>query len=649
MNPLKELERYGQAFWLDYIRRSLITGGELQRLVEEDGLGGVTSNPAIFEKAITGSTDYVEALAALQQREDLSAMALYEKLAIPDIRDAADVLQPVYKKTNGRDGYLSLEVSPFLAQDTEGTIDQARHLWREVERENLMIKVPGTPEGIPAIEQLISEGINVNVTLLFAQEVYERVALAYIAGLEKRANQGHDLGKVASVASFFISRIDAAVDSLITAHLKTAKSATERTLLRSLSGKVAIANGKLTYQRYKELFRGDRWQPLAEKGAQTQRVLWASTSTKNPKFSDVLYVEELIGPATVNTLPPSTLDAFRDHGRPRASLEEDVEAALDTMETLEHLGISMAEVTEDLVKKGVRLFAEAFDKLLNAVDLKCRLAPGATVNRQTYSLPENLTLGLHESLDDWRVNGKVRRLWARDPSLWTRADEGRWLGWLGITEDQLAHTHHLTKLAEQVKATGFSHAVVLGMGGSSLCPEVLRMTFGKIEGYPDLHVLDSTDPAQIRTLEGKVDLAKTLFIVSSKSGTTLEPNIFKQYFFERVKQTVGADKAGDHFIAVTDPGSKLERIAESEAFCDVFHGVPSIGGRYSALSDFGMVPAAVMGIDGPKFLDRADEMAISCSSCLPAEENPGVVLGNILGVLARNGRDKVTIIASPGI
>jgi len=377
--------------------------------------------------------------------------------------------------------------------------------------------------------------------------------------------------------------------------------------------------------------------------------LWASTSTKDPSYPDVLYVEELIGPDTVNTIPPSTFEAFRDHGKPRPSLEDDVVAALDVMETLTYLGISMNEVTDDLIKQGVKIFAEAFDKLLNAVDLKCKVAIGADIDRQSNSLPAEAAAAVEEAIEDWQVGGKVRRLWSRDASLWTRSDEGQWLGWLGITEDQLAHQGHLQHIAADVRKTGFKNALLLGMGGSSLCPEVLRRCFGKTDGFPNLHVLDSTDPAQVKAFERKVDLANTIFIVSSKSGSTLEPNIFKQYFFERAKQELGAAQAGSRFIAITDPGSKMEQIAEADGFRHIFHGVASIGGRYSALSDFGMVPAAIMGIDAPKFLDRADVMAISCSYCLPTRKNPGVMLGIILGVLAKKGRDKVTMITSPRI
>ena len=623
-----ELRKYGQSAWLDYIRRSLITSGELKRLVDEDGLGGVTSNPAIFEKAITGSTDYADALVELQKRKDLDAMGVYEIIAIKDIQDAADTLRPVYDRTKMRDGYVSLEVSPFLARDTEGTLKDARRLWKAVNRPNLLVKVPATLEGIPAIEQLISEGININVTLLFAQEMYEKVALAYIAGLEEvRGRRRRSVSHVSSVASFFISRIDSMVDSIVKAKLKASTDPKEQALLKSLPGKVAIANGKLTYQRYKEIFSGADWSALAKKGAQTQRVLWASTSTKDPSYSDVLYVEELIGPDTVNTMPPQTLEAFRDHGKPKASLEADLDAAQDTMDALAKVGISMKKVTDDLVTQAVKLFAEPFDKLLNAVDAKCKFVSQAEVDAQTYTLPESIGAKLSEAIDDWKMAGKVRRLWARDASLWTGSDESNWLGWLGITEDQLAHKQHLEDVAKDVKAAGFKHALLLGMGGSSLCPEVLKMTFGKIDGFPEMFVLDSTDPAQVKAFENKVDLANTIFIVSSKSGTTLEPNIFKQYFFDRVEKTLGAGKAGSRFIAITDPGSKFEQVAQADGFRHIFHGDPSIGGRYSALSDFGMVPAAVMGMDALRFLDRADVMAIACSSCLPVDKNPGVQLG----------------------
>ena len=367
-NPLKELLNFGQSVWLDYIRRDLLTGGELKRLIDEDGLRGMTSNPTIFEKAIAGGTLYDDLLNSLRSRTDLDAKGRFEVLAIRDIQDAADMFRPVYESTKRRDGYVSIEVSPYLARDMKGSLEEARRLWKSVGRENVMVKIPGTAEGLPAIQQAISEGININITLLFAQDVYVKVAEAYIAGLEQFAKNGGDVSRMASVASFFISRIDSAVDAIIETRLKASKDAREQEQLKSIQGKVAIANGKQTYEKYQTIFSTPRWKALAAKGAQTQRVLWASTSTKNPAYRDVLYVEELIGPDTVDTIPPATLDAFRDHGKTRQSLTEDLPSAHKTMETLAELGISMKEVTTKLTDDGVRLFSEAFDKLLAAVE-----------------------------------------------------------------------------------------------------------------------------------------------------------------------------------------------------------------------------------------------------------------------------------------
>ena len=367
-NPLRALLELGQSVWLDYIRRDLITSGKLKRLIEEDGLRGMTSNPAIFEKAIAESSDYDGILKELASRPELDATARFEQIAVRDIQDAADLLRPVYESSKFRDGFVSLEVSPYLAHKTQETMEEARRLWKAVKRDNVMIKVPGTAEGLPAIRQLIGEGININITLLFAQEVYEKVAEAYLDGLEDLQTRGGNLKKMASVASFFISRIDTLVDSLLNDRLKKTTDPGQQALLKSLLGKVAIANGKLTYQRYRRIFSGPRWEPLAGKGAHTQRVLWASTSTKNPNYRDVMYVEELIGPDTVDTIPPATLEAFRDHGRVRESLTEDIPGAQETMEDLAQAGISMKEVTDKLTEDGVQLFADAFAKLLAAVE-----------------------------------------------------------------------------------------------------------------------------------------------------------------------------------------------------------------------------------------------------------------------------------------
>ena len=649
MNRVKQLQNYGQSVWLDYIRRSLIESGELQDLIEQDGIRGVTSNPSIFQKAIAGSSDYDSTLEKIETGQDFDAMSLYENFAIADIQAAADILQPIYQETNYKDGYVSLEVSPYLAHDTEATLTEARRLWQAVDRPNLMVKVPATPEGIRAIEQLIGEGINVNVTLLFSQEVYKQVADAYISGLTSYATAGGDVSRVKSVASFFVSRIDTAVDIAIEDRLKQARGE-EKEKLESLLGKVAICNAKLAYQYYLQLYQNDpRYSKLASKGATPQRLLWASTSTKNPKYGEARYVEELIGEDTVNTIPPATLAIFRDRGEHSDSLVADVEYAQKALEQLEQVGISLEEVTDELLEQGVKQFAQAFDKLLGAVEQKRETILGKQANRFSYSLPQELETEVEATITDWQDKGKIRQLWQMDAGLWTGSDENKWLSWLGITEDQLAHLYRLQRLSREVKDLEFDHAVLLGMGGSSLCPEVMRLTFGKIEGYPELHILDSTDPAQIQALEDKIDITKTLFIVSSKSGSTLEPNIFKQYFFDRLQQKLGAESAGNRFIAVTDPGSQLQHIAEGDDFRHIFFGVPGIGGRYSAISNFGMVPAAVMGVDVAKFLDEAEIMVHSCAASVPASENPGLILGVIMGVLANKGRNKVTLITSPGI
>ncbi len=648
MSRVQTLEKFDQSVWLDYIRRSSIVSKELERLISEDGLKGVTSNPAIFEKAIGGSTDYDTAIRSLEQDQDRDAMSLYEQLAIEDIKATADILKPIYEKTNRRDGYVSLEVSPYLANDTERTILEARRLWQAVDKENLMVKVPATVAGIPAIKQLISEGININVTLLFDRKYYEAVAEAYISGLEAFVESGGDPSRVASVASFFISRIDSKVDSLIEAKLKQTNDPSKTEMLKGLLGKIAIANAKVTYKGSQELYQSERWATLALRGAQPQRLLWASTGTKNPQYSDVLYVEELIGSNTVNTVPPATLTNFREHGNSRSSLTENVAEAESTIANLETVGISLTEVTDGLLNQAVNSFSEAFDKLLSTVEKKREVVLGEELDKLSYKLPGDLEQKVETSLKDWREEGKIRRLWDRDASLWTNEDENHWLSWLCTTEDQLGHIESLQQLATEVKQE-FEYILLLGMGGSSLCPEVMKMTFGKVANFPELLILDSTDSAQIKSVEAKIDLAKTLFIVSSKSGSTLEPNIFKQYFFERLSEVVGAEAAGQQFIAVTDPGSKLQKVAEQDNFRHIFFGFSSIGGRYSALSNFGMVPAAAMGVDMAKFLDITEEMVHSCAPSVPAEENPGVVLGTLLGVLANEGRDKVTLVTSPGI
>ena len=645
-NPLRQLESLGQSPWLDFIQRGFIADGSLQRLIEVDGLKGVTSNPSIFEKAMGGGTDYDDGFRALAAECDRGAVDIYEHLAIEDIRAACDAMRPVYEATRRVDGYVSLEVSPYLALRTEETVAEARRLWAAVARPNLMVKVPGTEAGVPAIRRLIADGLNINVTLLFARRAYAAVAEAFIAGLEERAAAGKDVSGVASVASFFVSRIDALIDKEIDRRLGEG-AGTDEAELRRLRGRVAIANAKLAYKQYQELVASPRWRAL--RGAMPQRLLWASTGVKDKAYSDVMYAEELIGPDTVDTLPPATMDAFRDHGRLRASLAEGLDEARDVLAAAERLGLDLDGVTDRLVPDGVRQFADAADHLLAAVAGKRAAMLGDRLARVEPALPDAGAKEVEAALERWRSEGNVRRLWAGDASLWTGADEGEWLGWLGIVDERSARLDELQAFQREVRDEGFEHVLLLGMGGSSLGPEVLAETYGRQDGFPELLVLDSTDPAQIAAFEARVDLARTLVIVSSKSGSTPEPNILKAYFWDRMRAAVGAERAGRHFVAVTDPGSKMQSTAERDGFRRVFFGDPAIGGRYSVLSNFGLVPAAAMGLDLRRFLDAAALMVRACGAGVPPAQNPGVQLGAILGVLGKGGRDKVTIVASPGI
>ena len=459
---------------------------------------------------------------------------------------------------------------------------------------------------------------------------------------------GGDPSHVASVASFFVSRIDSAVDKQLDEKIAQANDPTEKERLAALKGKVAIANAKLAYQDYKRLFSGARWDKLAAKGAKPQRLLWASTGTKNKDYSDVLYVEELIGPNTVNTVPPATLDAFRDHGKPRDSLEENIEDARRVLAELEKSGISLDAITAELVKDGVRLFADAADKLYGAVAHKRATVLGGGIDRQQLDARQQHRQGGREGHRGLaRVGQNPPALAARTNRSGPATDEHKWLGWLDSAA--AADVADYEDFAQRVKGQNFTDAVVLGMGGSSLGPEVLAETFAKKPGFPKLHVLDSTDPAQVRTLQASVDLANTLFIVSSKSGGTTEPNVMKDYFFAQVSKTIGADKAGHRFIAVTDPGSSLEKVATKQGFARIFHGDPTIGGRYSVLSPFGLVPAATAGIDVRTLIKHALAMVRSCGPDVPPHENPGVQLGLAMGLAGLEGRDKVTILSSPKI
>ena len=638
MTKLHELAALGQAVWFDYIRRSFLEAGELQALVDQ-GVRGVTSNPSIFEKAIAGSADYDADLARLA-RQHLSVEETYEHLAIDDIRRAAKVLRRVYDETDGVDGYVSLEVSPVLAHDTDATVEQARRLFGTLALPNAMIKVPATPEGIPAVRTLIGEGVNVNVTLIFSVAQYEAVAKAYLSGLERLASTGASLARVASVASFFVSRLDTALDPELEARGRP-----------ELCGKAAVDNARCAYARFTELFQGPRWEALAARGARVQRPLWASTGTKNPAYPDTLYVDELVGPHTVNTVPPATLQAFLEHGRVARTVDREVEASRDRLARIRELGIDLEAVTDRLLTEGVAAFAASFDALLRSVEDKRRrlAAPRETVTLRLGAYRE----AVEQAWEDLRREGVMRRIWDHDHTVWKPdpTEIANRLGWLKAPQEMRGATAPFRDFARALAAEGFTHALVLGMGGSSLAPEVYRKTFGVAPGHLDLAVCDSTDPDAVLGIAEALDPEKTLFLVSTKSGGTVETLSLFRFFYERTAQALGRHRAGAHFAAVTDPGSSLSDLARTHGFRRVFLSDPDVGGRYAALIPFGLVPAALVGADVELLLERALTAAANAAACnCPVQgDNHAARLGAALGELARAGRDKLTFFFSPAV
>jgi transaldolase / glucose-6-phosphate isomerase len=666
MNPLIEVGKLGQSIWYDNIRRALIDSGDLAQKIGAlpsgvtstlgqkvggDGLRGVTSNPTIFEKAITGSTDYDEAMRRLVA-EGKSADEIYEALVVEDIQRAADLFKPVYSRTDKLDGYVSLEVSPLLARDTEGTIAEAKRLWAKLDRPNVMIKIPATPEGLPAIRECIAAGININVTMIFAIENYEEVADAYISGLEQRSAAGQPIDHVASVASVFVSRIDTAVDSQLESRIRRSEDENEKATLSALLGKAAISNAKMQYQRFKESFSSERFAKLKAHGARVQRPLWASTGTKNPSYSDVLYVESLIGPDTVNTLPPATFTAFRDHGTARLTIEENLDEAKKTLEKLTEVGIDLKQVCQKLQDDGVKAFADSFESLMQSITSKRAALTSGLLDRMEanlgrYEADVQATIKRAED-EQW-----TRKICRKDASLWKQEESHQKiiknsLGWVTVPDQLYEAADELAAFSGRIREDGFKDVMLLGMGGSSLCPEVFRRTFGKIPGRPEIHVLDSTDPATVLAFESEVDLPHTLFVVASKSGTTTEPLMFYKYFINEMRRLKG-DHAGENFVAITDPGTLMEAMATGDKFRRIFLNPSDIGGRYSALSYFGMVPAALQGIDIKTLLDRAERAMHACAPAVPAADNPAVRLGAILGTLAGAGRNKLTLSTDPEI
>jgi transaldolase/glucose-6-phosphate isomerase len=640
MTSLTEIYSLGQSLWYDNIQRSMLKNGTLAGLISMGAIRGVTSNPSIFHNAIVNTKDYDSSIRTMAWG-GLDAEEIFWELAVKDIQDAADLFLPVYKETKSRDGYISLEVNPFLARDTDGTVREAIILWSKVNRPNLMIKIPATREGIPAIRQSIAQGINVNVTLIFSLKRYEAVIDAFMSGLEDRVASNKDITQIASVASFFVSRVDTKVDGSLTNLIKTGVLTQVKS--SELFGKAAIANAKLAYQLFKQKFGCERFLKLIQNGAQLQRPLWASTSTKNPSYRDVMYVEGLIGENTVNTVPPATLTAFIEHGNAALTIESNLDQAAEILQKLESINISMRTVTEELEKEGVKAFADAFQSLLQSIEER----------KKAYQRDlGSLSPAVKKRIEDLNRKNVVQRLFDHDPGLWTtdpvgQAEIRERMDWLMAPWQSEELLPQLRNLLQECRDAGFTRALLLGMGGSSLAPEVLSL----INGFTNYHgqqglelgTLDSTNPEEVFLAAEHFPVAKTLFIVSSKSGTTGEINAFYQYFW-KLTSKFNPTEAGKHFIALTDPGTKLDSLARENKFWKIFHANPRVGGRNSALTAFGLVPAELIGIDPDIFLKKTQEMA---QLCLPSGlifSNPGVVLGAILAESVFAGRDKLTTI-----
>lgn len=651
MNTLIELLKSGQSYWLDNLTRGKITSGELKKRVDEQGLRGITSNPSIFNKAITSGSDYDDQITQLV-KEGKNPSQIYDALTIKDVQDACDILYPVFESSNGTDGFVSLEVPPYLARDTEGTIKEVRRLYSAVNKKNCLIKIPGTKEGVPAIEEMLYEGININITLLFSVESYDQVAQAYINAISRRVEEGKSIDHIISVASVFISRIDVLTDEIINQYLIPDSENKKSNSPHLLTGKAGIASAQICYQQFKEIFSGEKWSKLEGKGAHVQKLLWASTSNKDPLFDDLRYVESLIGKDTINTLPDKTITAFADHGKIQKDIIEEVtEQTFTLFGDLKKMDIDISLITQQLENDGIQSFMKDYNKLIiNLADKRLKIL-GKDISTQQINCGklEDKVKAAYASMDEKQV---PRLFFDMDPHLWKNEPEeiqsiSKRMGWLTLPDHYTKNVQLINDFTKSVIAEKYTHAVVLGMGGSSLCSEVTRQTYKTAEDYLQLLVLDNTEPAAILDLESKIDLKKTLFIVASKSGNTEETICFFHYFYEQLVSKNNTHP-GNHFIAITDHDTPLVKLAEEFKFREVFINPPDLGGRYSVLSDFGLVPMALMGIDISAVLSSAKQMQNSCDA-VPTSSNPGVSLGVALGICQKYGRDKVTFILSPSI
>ncbi|HET6147990.1 MAG TPA: bifunctional transaldolase/phosoglucose isomerase [Polyangia bacterium] len=656
-NPiLARTQEIGQSIWLDNMSRALLKTGGLAAL-REQGVTGVTSNPTIFEKAIGGSADYDEQLKRLCA-EGRSTVEIYEELVLDDIRNGCDVMRPAFDATDGVDGRVSLEVLPELAANTEQTVTEALRMAHLVGRPNVMIKVPATPEGFPAIRALTAQGVSINITLIFSLAQYQAVSDAYLCGLEDRIGAGGSLEGLASVASFFVSRVDAACDKLL-GEKQRSGTPEEAELATRLTGKIGIANAKLAYEMYQGTIASARWKAVEAKGAKPQRLLWASTGTKDPRYPDTMYLDALVGPDTVDTVPPATLTAYMDHGKPTDAITRDHQEAHRQIEAFANLGLDLDQVCATLLADGVKSFEASMSALTGVIGGRRAALLEQSAGRMRAALPGALEGAADAALAALAGRKALRRLWDSDPTLFStdpaheKSIKSR-LGWLRSPLLMRGKVGALGGLHAELRRDGYKHAVLLGMGGSSLCPEVLARSFSHTFGAPDaldLHVLDNTDPTAVAAVEAKIDLARTVFVVASKSGGTIEIKSFEQYFWAKALAAAEGDveRAGRHFVAITDPDTALGKLANEKKYRRTFLNPPDIGGRYSALSYFGLVPAALLGIDVAGLLDEGAEMIAASSPAVPVADSPGVRLGAILGAAAQAGRDKLTLVISPEI
>jgi transaldolase / glucose-6-phosphate isomerase len=640
MKNISGIQALGQSIWLDNIQRSLIANGDLKRMINSSLITGITSNPSIFQNAIAKTTDY-EFMLKPMAWSGLHAEEIFWELAVRDIQDATDLFRDVYESSGHKDGFVSLEVNPHYGNDTIKTVAEVKQLWKKVNRPNVMIKIPATKEGIPAIKQMIAAGINVNITLIFSLDRYQEVIEAFLSGLEERSKAGESVKDISSVASFFVSRVDTKVDLRLNELLQTQKI--DQKTFDHFAGKAAIANAKLAYQLFRQIFTSERFLKLEKKGAQLQRPLWASTSTKNPKYKDVVYLEELIGADTVNTVPPATLAAFDDHGKAALTIGKGLDEASQLFVDLEKLGIRIADVTAELEVEGVKAFSDAFSGLISTIEERRLIAVEGL---------HGLTEKVSQSVKKLSNEKFVDRLFQHDPSLWTSDGKGQAeirerMDWLEAPVESKTLVEKTRNLLSECRSAGFTHALLLGMGGSSLAPEVLRLINGLGETGLDLSILDSTNPDEVALAADRSPIEKTLFIVSSKSGTTGEINAFFNYFWQRVDQLF-PEKAGSHFIAITDPETKLDSLAKERKFRYVFNANPRVGGRNSALTAFGMIPAQLLGINSEVLLDKATELRRIWSSSKEIRSNQGVVLGVIMAEAALKGQNKLTLVTDNG-